>query len=180
MNYYVLSLSRKNNEALVWWKPDNSGYTINLAEAGKYSHEQVESNKPYYDNGKEAIAIPCHSVEEYAIKIVPANTDMENLRAKFPKHSNILNGKELRIAAKKGLKVEYVEEYAIPNTNGRIRNRSQECVLEKVDNNIYAIGMSELNHINLNEYKDGEFVCGDFYGEVGRYEVRKVKGVKYV
>lgn len=73
MNYYILSLNHLNPECWLFWRPDNSGYTMILEEAGKYSSEKVNANRLYYDNKKDTVAVPCHVVDEFAVKVVPAN-----------------------------------------------------------------------------------------------------------
>jgi len=85
MMYYILALDHHNSEALTWWGPDNSGYTIELDRAGKYSQEAVEDKKYYYDNKTGTVAIPCHMVEEFTIRIVPSFMTME----KFQKYTKI-------------------------------------------------------------------------------------------
>ncbi len=59
MNYRILSLAHSpwGNYA-VWWGPNDCGYTSELNTAGVYSHEQVNSNISYYDNGITTRAIP--------------------------------------------------------------------------------------------------------------------------
>ena len=74
MDYYILSLKNTDPEALVWWRPNNAGYTIFLDMAGKYSVGEVFGNKSYYDNGKDTMALPCHIVDEFVAKIVPSNS----------------------------------------------------------------------------------------------------------
>jgi len=77
MKYYILSLNHTNNEALLWWRPNNSGYTIYIGEAGQYDSEVVKSNKSYYDNKRETAAIPCNIADEFAVKIIPSSANMD-------------------------------------------------------------------------------------------------------
>jgi len=46
---------------------------MRLEDAGKYSAEKVNADRSYYDNKRETMAVPCHVVEEFAVKMVPAN-----------------------------------------------------------------------------------------------------------
>lgn len=57
----------------MWWRHNNSGYTIRLEDAGKYDQEMVQKNRSYYDNKRETVAIPCHDVEEFAVRIVSSD-----------------------------------------------------------------------------------------------------------
>jgi hypothetical protein len=58
--FFILD-TRHRGDQLLWWRPDNSGYTIYLEAAGRYTEEQVRSNLSYYENG-ETRAIPCEDV----------------------------------------------------------------------------------------------------------------------
>jgi len=92
------------------------------------------------------------------------------------KIGDVLTGKELRIAAEKGLKVRYIEHYH--NPQDRHMNYNADCVMEKCDSsnfpNDYYIGNSD---ICVDEYADDAEVYGDF--DEGIFEVRRAKGVKY-
>ena len=79
MNYYILSLTHNHPESLVFWRPNNSGYTYVLDLAGKYSHEQVINKNHYYNNGKDTKAIPCHLLDEFAVKMVPASVNIDRI-----------------------------------------------------------------------------------------------------
>ena len=64
--YFILALDRSTGQdLLVWWKPNDTGYTIFLEEAGRYTHRQVTEKADYYNNG-EALAIPVHEVKAHA------------------------------------------------------------------------------------------------------------------
>ena len=84
MQYYILSLKHTNSEAIMWWRPNDSGYTIYLDEAGKYEHAAVIADALYYDNKRETAAIPCHVADEFAVKIVPSSANMD----KFIKYTS--------------------------------------------------------------------------------------------
>lgn len=70
--YYIMSLkwTRSGEEAVTFWGPGNSGYVLNLNEAGRYSDDQVTERCSYYDNRENTIALPCDIVDKYAIRIV--------------------------------------------------------------------------------------------------------------
>jgi hypothetical protein len=57
--YLILSLKWSvTSENLVWWRPNNSGYTVLIERAGHYSREEVEAHPSYYNNGDTTIAVP--------------------------------------------------------------------------------------------------------------------------
>jgi hypothetical protein len=76
--YYILSIThtKGGDEILTWWRPDNSGYTVFLESAGRYSEETVKGKLHYYDNKKETIAVPCERAEEIAYRCVPWETKL--------------------------------------------------------------------------------------------------------
>jgi hypothetical protein len=60
--YLILALDRSvGRDILCWWKPNNSGYTIFVEEAGRYTKKQITEKAGYYDNG-EALAVPLKEV----------------------------------------------------------------------------------------------------------------------
>lgn len=93
------------------------------------------------------------------------------------KLGDLLTGKELKIAAEKGLKVRYIEQYY--NPQDRHMNFNADCVMEKCNNcedeDSYYIGNSD---IDLYQYAYNERVCGEV--DEGTFEVRRAKGVKYI
>lgn len=72
--YYILSLkwTRTQDECVTWWGPNNSGYVISLANAGRYSEETVRRMPGYYDNREGTLAVPCEVAEKHALRIVHA------------------------------------------------------------------------------------------------------------
>lgn len=72
--HYILSLkwTRTNEECVTWWGPDNSGYVISLANAGRYSEERVRSAPDYYDNREHTLAVRCEVADRHALRIVHA------------------------------------------------------------------------------------------------------------
>ena len=94
------------------------------------------------------------------------------------KLGDILTGRELRIAAKKGLKVRYIEKH--DNPSDKHMNYNADCIMKKADESFdneysYLIGDGSLD---IDVYGYNEEVTCDF-GE-GIFEVRKAKGVKYI
>lgn len=69
--YYVLSLkwSKRRDGLLTWWRPNNNGYCYRLEEAGRYTAEQIEAKRNYYDDGENTRAIPCANVDAMAIRV---------------------------------------------------------------------------------------------------------------
>lgn len=72
--FFVLSLRWTRGESLTWWCPNNSGYTIVLEQAGRYSRSAVDGNPAYYNNGTTTLAIPCADVERVAVRVVPESS----------------------------------------------------------------------------------------------------------
>jgi len=64
MEYFVLSLKwTVGSDYIVFWRPNNAGYTVDIQQAGRYSQEQIINNPTYYDNGTSTLAVPCGEVE---------------------------------------------------------------------------------------------------------------------
>lgn len=82
-----------------------------------------------------------------------------------------LTGKQLTIAAEKGLKVRYMEDFHNPMDSHM--NFNEECIMEKA-NEGYYIGNSD---IELDWFKEDQLVEGDF--DEGTFGVYPVKGIKY-
>lgn len=74
MNYYLLSLKWSKDGHYVWWGPNNSGYTLDINEAGIYPEEKINGNKAYYSN-TSTMPVPCELVEKgQTQKVVVADT----------------------------------------------------------------------------------------------------------
>lgn len=41
--YYIRSCYTPVGNSILWWRPRSAGYTVNLAEAGKYVYEMVKT-----------------------------------------------------------------------------------------------------------------------------------------
>lgn len=85
--------------------------------------------------------------------------------------SRLLTGRELRVAAKKKLKVRYVETYHNPHDSDK--DYDSICVMEEA-NVGYYIGNSD---IEPDVFSDSEDVQGDF--DEGTYAVYAVDDVEY-
>ena len=82
MEYYILSLKHSPRDGLcVWWRPDNIGYTTELEEAGRYTLEQIDAQRDYYDNNKTTRAVPVISAGNLSHTVVawiPVKYEGEN------------------------------------------------------------------------------------------------------
>jgi len=76
--YYIINLEQISNEdSLLFWKPNESGYTANITEAGIYSKERAEEiNKHYRDIAFTKTQLYSLGVKE--VKLLRFNLD--NLR----------------------------------------------------------------------------------------------------
>jgi|KBSSwiStaDraftv2_1062776.scaffolds.fasta_scaffold2344083_2 hypothetical protein len=89
MEYYIISLPKKNSsgeqcdacghehgivgplsDLVLFWRPNNSGYTVFLESAGRYSAELVETKASYYNNGETTVAVACEIVDRFAKRAV--------------------------------------------------------------------------------------------------------------
>lgn len=69
--YYIMSLKHTHGiDQILWWRDNNSGYTINLDLAGKYTEDDVTKHASYYDNNDATRAILCDSVDKFANRVV--------------------------------------------------------------------------------------------------------------
>lgn len=68
--------SSQRADMLLWWKPGGQGYTVRLAEAGRWSKAEIEARKLVYNNGEQTLAVPFDEANEHAIRIVPGGGSM--------------------------------------------------------------------------------------------------------
>lgn len=64
--YVILSLkwSPSHEGNAVWWRPEISGYTINLADAGVYTQQDIDDRPLYYNDRETAVAVPFRMAKE--------------------------------------------------------------------------------------------------------------------
>jgi len=95
MKYYLLAIDKSShNEFLVWWKPNNWGYTTDTREAGIYFEDTINENPAYYDND-ECVPIPIQKIRDLNT-IHAAHNNVENLQylevmSKYVDHVKGLN-----------------------------------------------------------------------------------------
>lgn len=58
MNYIIINPEQSTERTVVFWRPNNAGYTTCPFAAGIYTKEQIEESPNYYNNGFKSIAIP--------------------------------------------------------------------------------------------------------------------------
>lgn len=119
-------------------------------KAAKYDHSFVDAN----------------TIDMQGIGLVPAPK-------KQPVKGEMINGKELRAAAEKGLPVYYTEEYYSPSD--RHMNFKGKCVMKKITTDEFYIGNSD---IDVSLWQDDELVSSAF--NEGEYAVYKVNGIQYL
>ncbi len=69
--YFVISLKWSvGADYIVFWRPGAAGYTADLGQAGRYSQEQLDRDRSYYDDGKNTLAVPCEEIEALAWRVV--------------------------------------------------------------------------------------------------------------
>jgi hypothetical protein len=69
--FYIICLRHSSNQdyAITWWGPNNSGYTLNLDNAGKYTLDQIIKDERVKDkhNGDD-YGIPCEEIDRIAVE----------------------------------------------------------------------------------------------------------------
>lgn len=69
--YVIYSLKWTRGDNIIWWGPDNCGYTVRLEDAGKYTLEQIQQKPDYYNDGVNTLAIPLEVAQELTVQVVP-------------------------------------------------------------------------------------------------------------
>ncbi len=69
--YFVISLghSKKADDFILFWRPDNCGYTFRIEDAGLYTEQQVLDSIDYYNGGIDTIAVPSKAINGLANKM---------------------------------------------------------------------------------------------------------------
>ena len=70
--FYLLSIKHSNGDSLVWWRPNDKGYTSFLEYAGKYTQKQIDAKPKHYDNGHGSRPVPCEVAESLSHQVVNA------------------------------------------------------------------------------------------------------------
>jgi hypothetical protein len=94
--YYIMSVKNTGHDEMVlWFRPNCSGYTHNIDEAGIYPEDEVREKPWYYNDGKVNVAVPCDVVRAMSIMITPNNGQFEAeiLRQQRVWHRNKLDNK---------------------------------------------------------------------------------------
>jgi hypothetical protein len=81
--YYILSLNGSQGaycQRLLWWRPDNKGYTACLEAAGRYKKSTIKEALGYYNNGDTTLALSCEDVERRAHLMVDVDEKYELMK----------------------------------------------------------------------------------------------------
>ncbi|MBP6861372.1 MAG: hypothetical protein KBC57_03335 [Neisseriaceae bacterium] len=70
-HYFVISLghSKKADDFILFWRPDNCGYTFCVEKAGLYTEQQVLDSLGYYNSGDGTLAVPAAVINRLANKM---------------------------------------------------------------------------------------------------------------
>ena len=94
MEYYVLSLRwTVGEDYITFWRPNNSGYTTDINQAGRYSQEAIINNPTYYDDCKTTLAVPCEEVEQWVWRVIHSDNLKKLLEPRGIKYQDILEAK---------------------------------------------------------------------------------------
>jgi hypothetical protein len=67
---YLILCKGGPREALLWWGPNRSGYTLDIDAAGRYSRAEAEAQQR--DRQELDVAVPLRVAEKHARRIVHA------------------------------------------------------------------------------------------------------------
>lgn len=71
--YLIKSIKHTVGDLMIWWGPDDRGYTCFVECAGRYTPAQIAANRGYYDNGESTKAIPLADVLAVSLCVVPTH-----------------------------------------------------------------------------------------------------------
>ena len=79
--YIIVSLKHSTRESTMFWKSNSLGYTCSPFNAGKYCKEVIEDHMMYYNDGLNAMAVPCTqaALETLGIFTVLADYNMNHI-----------------------------------------------------------------------------------------------------
>ncbi len=94
MEYFVISLRwTVGKDLITFWRPNNSGYTVNIDQAGHYSQEAIINNPTYYDDGKSTLAVPCQEIESQTWRVVDSDRLKNLIEPRGIKYADVLAAK---------------------------------------------------------------------------------------
>lgn len=77
--YIIISL-KHSRDRFCYWMPNDSGYTENPFQAGRYPESIVRNRPDYYNNGTSTLAVPAESMEWLAPAITRTSATIKQLR----------------------------------------------------------------------------------------------------
>ena len=78
--YIILSLKHSTPESSMFWKGNRLGYTCSLLNAGLYWKEEIMNEPTYYNDGLNALAIPCTQAALETLGIFTVTADYSMIR----------------------------------------------------------------------------------------------------
>lgn len=89
--FYILSLKwTRREDCITWWRPESSGYTWLLEQAGKYTEDDVLRRAGYLNDGESTMAVPCEVAEQFASRVVLQGSSDALLSAVFGKPTTLI------------------------------------------------------------------------------------------
>ncbi len=78
--YIIISL-KHSRDRFCYWMPNDSGYTENPFQAGRYPESIVRKRPDYYNNGTSTLAVPADRMERLAPFITRTSSTIAQLRS---------------------------------------------------------------------------------------------------